>query len=202
MAKYSIHGSPKIKLNKLKRLVRPGIVILLFGSGLYLLLLTQAPSMNFLPKLSVSAKTATETSGINTIRIPKIEVEIPYFEGSQAALNQGAWHRFPERGNPKIGGNFILSAHRFQLGLTPWGTKAKSPFYNLHKLEEGDDIAIVYQSDTYNYKVTKKYDVPRTAVEIEAPSTDAKLTLYSCALGGEKAGRIVIEAKLVKEGEL
>jgi sortase A len=196
MATYSLYGSPNANIRKLKRLARVTLVAVLFGAGIYILLLTQAPNINFLPRPSVSAESIQSADGFNKVVIAKIGVDIPYFEGSQSALNQGAWHRFPERGNPKDGGNFILSAHRFQLGLTPWGTKAKSPFYNLQKLEEGDDITVVHEGKTYNYKVTKKYDVERTATEIEAPSQEAKLTLYSCALGGEKAGRLVIEAKL------
>ncbi len=196
MATYSLYGSVNTKVKKVKKLARVTLIAVLFGAGVYTLLLTQAPNINFLPKPSVSAESMASSEELNRVIIPKIEVDIPYLEGSQAALNQGAWHRFPERGNPKDGGNFILSAHRFQLGLTPWGTKAKSPFYNLQKLEEGDDITVVHEGTTYKYKVTKKYDVERTATEIEAPSQEAKLTLYSCALGGEKAGRLVIEAKL------
>jgi sortase (surface protein transpeptidase) len=46
----------------------------------------------------------------------------------------------------------------------------------------------------YAYKVSKKYSVSRTASEIEARSREPKMTLYSCDLRGEKAGRYVIEA--------
>jgi sortase A len=39
--------------------------------------------------------------------------------------------------------------------------------------------------------------VQATQTEIEAPSTEAKLTLYSCELGGADTGRIVVTAKLL-----
>lgn len=167
----------------------------LFVSGLYLLLLTVAPTLN-VPGLTTPQVTATENNA-NRIVIEKVGVDIPFHTGGPEALEKGAWHRFPERGDPEKGGNFILSAHRFQLGITPQQTRAKSPFYNLDKLEKGDKITIKYNNLTYTYEVEEKYDVERTAVEIEAPSEAHKLTLYSCSLKGEKDGRIVLEAKQI-----
>lgn len=183
------------------RIKRKGSVISLivaaglFASGLYLLLLTVAPTLT-VPGFTTPQVTATENN-TNRIVIEKIGVDIPFHTGGPEALEKGAWHRFPERGDPEKGGNFILSAHRFQLGVTPQQTRAKSPFYNLDKLEKGDKITIKYNNLTYTYEVEEKYDVERTAVEIEAPSDAHKLTLYSCSLKGEKDGRIVLEAKQI-----
>lgn len=130
----------------------------------------------------------------NRIQIEKINLEVPYFEGDASMLNKGAWWRFAERGNPKDGGNFILSAHRFYLGLTPSGTRKRSPFYNLDKLEPGDRIRTFYDNQWYDYLVTKKYSVKPNAVEIEAPTESPRMTLYTCTLRGSADGRVVIEA--------
>lgn len=112
-----------------------------------------------------------------------------------ATLELGAWHRNPENGNPKNGGNFVLSAHRFNLGMLPSQTRAKSPFYHIDLLKPGDQMYVDFEGIRYAYSVTKSYKVDRTAVEIEQRSSDSKMTLYSCDLRGEKAGREVVEAK-------
>jgi sortase A len=167
----------------------------LFASGLYLLVLTFAPAVN-VPGITQPTVTATEND-TNRVVIEKIGVDIPFHTGGAEALEKGAWHRFPERGDPEKGGNFIVSAHRFELGLTPQQTRARSPFYSLDKLEIGDKITVKFNNLTYTYQIEQKYDVERTAVEIEAPSEAHKLTMYSCSLKGEKDGRIVIEAKQI-----
>jgi len=115
-------------------------------------------------------------------------------------LESGAWHRFPERGNPEIGGNFILSAHRFELGWSPQQTRQKSPFYNINRINQGDTIYIDFKAKRYTYEVKRRYQVSPDALSIEAPSTEAKLTLYSysCTLKGSQDGRDVIEAVIVE----
>ena len=107
----------------------------------------------------------------------------------------GAWWRSPSSGNPKDGGNFVLSGHRFVMGWTPGETMKRSPFYNINKLEKGDVITIDYEGQRYTYTIDEKKSVPPTAVEIEAPTDDSRLTLYSCGLGGSEDKREVIIAR-------
>ncbi len=130
----------------------------------------------------------------NRIQIAKINLEVPFYTGNQAILSQGAWHRFPEIGNPEMGGNFILSAHRFYLGTSPGQTKTRSPFYRLDKLKKGDTLRVFYNNKWYSYVVDHTYSVKPGETSIEAPSQTAKLTLYSCSLKGEADGRVVVEA--------
>ena len=113
-------------------------------------------------------------------------------------MEHGAWWRKPENGNPKDGGNFVLSAHRFIMGLTPQQTLRKSPFYNIDKLTVGDEIIIDYNGVRYNYVISEKQSVKPDAVEIEQLTDQPQLTLYSCTLGGANDGRDVIIAKLKK----
>ena len=111
-------------------------------------------------------------------------------------MESGAWWRMPENGNPKDGGNFVLSAHRFIMGLTPEQTWRKSPFYSIDRLDVGDEIIIDYDGQRYTYQISQKYAVTPTAVEIESRTDEPQLTLYSCTLGGASDGREVIIAKL------
>lgn len=134
----------------------------------------------------------------NRLYIPAIGVDVAIVEGTtEAVLEKGAWHRQPQNGNPEKGGNFVLSAHRFQMGITPDQTNAKSPFYHIDKIKVNDEIHVDYNGRRYAYKVTRKYQVDRYAISIESPSQEAKMTLYSCDLRGEQVGRDVIEAKYV-----
>lgn len=134
----------------------------------------------------------------NRLYIPQINVDVSIVEGSDSsALQQGAWHRKPENGNPEDGGNFVLSAHRFVMDITPQGTVEKSPFYNIDRLHTGDRLVVDYKGKRYEYEIKKKYAVKPNATAIEARSEEAKMTLYSCTLQGSADGRDVIEAVLV-----
>lgn len=178
------------------RIALLGTALLLLSGGLYLLLLVASPSLAPLITMkpievrSLPAPQATD----NRVIIPKIGVNIPYDKGA-ASLDRGAEWRYPERGNPEKGGNFIIAAHRFSIQPTPQGTIEKSPFYHIDKLAVGDKIVIDYTGTRYGYEIEKIFTVKPTQVEIEAPSTDAKLTLYTCELDGSDAGRVVVVAK-------
>ena len=182
-----------------KPIAHPGvftlIAFILLGGGGYLLALvvapTVAPIMSMKP-IIVNALPAPAPAD-NRIVIPKIGVNIAYSIGA-AALENGAEWRYPERGDPDTGGNFIIAAHRFTLAPTPTETIRKSPFYNIDKLVVGDKIVVDYKGIRYGYEVAKIFNVKPEQIEIEAPSEDDKLTLYSCELSGAEAGRDVIVA--------
>lgn len=169
------------------------VAILLLATGLYILLMVKATSL-VVPGMAPSYVAAPEQIGDHTIIIPEIGVNVNIASGDQSMLKNGAWHRFPERGDPEKGGNFIVSGHRFIMGWTPTKTKQQSYFYNLDKLEVDDTILIDWNKTRYTYKITKKYTVKPQQVEIEAPSDEAKLTLYTCTLNGSNDGRVVFEA--------
>ena len=179
------------------------VCLLLFVGGCYLLVLTQIPRFQKIPVTSsIDLNTDDDNSDQrDRIQIKKLNLEVPYFTGDASSLEKGSWWRFPERGNPKKGGNFILSAHRFFLGLTPQGTRARSPFYRLNELDPGDEIRVYYKKQWYDYKVTKNYSVKPNAVEIEETTKKAKMTLYTCSLAGSADGRVVIDAKPVDKPE-
>jgi sortase A len=185
------------KKNLHKRVLR--IILLVFSLGLFLvgayqLILLASPTIIFANK-NIDINKVAKQDTFDAVIIPSIGVNVEFRSGGENILNDYAWHRYPERGNPEIGGNFILSAHRFKIGLTPGETKRNSPFYNVDKLKNGDPIYVRWKNKMYKYKISKKYNVKPTQVEIEAPSEQPKLTLYTCSLGGSADGRVVLEAK-------
>ena len=134
----------------------------------------------------------------NRLYVPKIGVDVEVVAGvDEKALEGGAWHREPQNGDPISGGNFVLAAHRFNLGMTPYQTRAKSPFYHINQLQPGDDIYVDYEGVRYAYKVASTYKVDKDRTSIESRSKQSKLTMYSCDLGGPEKGRDVIEAQPV-----
>ncbi len=170
--------------------------VLLMSGGIYMLMLVSAPSIAPLiavKPINVNALPAPKDTE-NLVVIPKIGVSIHYAP-SAASLDRGAQWRYPERGNPVKGGNFIIAAHRFSIQPTPQGTVEKSPFYNIDKLIVGDKIVIDYLGTRYAYEIDKTFTVKPTQIEVEAVSDTPKLTLYSCELGGSDEGRVVITAK-------
>ena len=171
--------------------------------GSYLLFNTLAPSMPASLNTEVAAVTKTlkqrqPSLDTNRLYVPKIGVDVAIVVGvNDKTLEGGAWHRVPQNGDPIKGGNFVLAAHRFNLGLTPDQTRAKSPFYHIEKLEQGEQIFVDYNGTRYAYSVTKRYKVASTEVSIEAMTNTARMTMYSCDLRGPDAGREVVEAQPV-----
>jgi LPXTG-site transpeptidase (sortase) family protein len=170
--------------------------------GIYLLTIALWPSVSQLSPIQARTQQSIYRKLNNPIvpngdrlYIPSIGVDVAIVEGANASsLSKGAWHRQPQNGNPAIGGNFVLSAHRFQLGATPQGTLKRSPFYAINKLNPGDKLWVDFHGSRYQYIVQRRYTVKPTQTDIESATSVAKLTLYSCTLRGSFDGREVIEA--------
>lgn len=172
----------------------------LIVSGLYLIILSLAPTgyVPFLPKTKIDLNTADDKGDMrDRIQIDKLQLEVGISAGGADSLDRGVWHRWPDRGDPEKGGNFILSAHRFRIGLTPSATKINSPFFRLDRLAVGDRLRIFWHGSRYDYEIVEIYSVKPDAIEIEAPSKEAKLTLYTCSLSGSADGRVVVEARKI-----
>lgn len=69
----------------------------------------------------------------------------------------------------------------------------------MDKVKEGDPIIIYWNQKKYVYKAKKIFVVPPTAVEIQDPTEEPTLTIYTCTPLVTAANRLVIQAKLVKE---
>jgi len=173
------------------RLVWLAVSGFLILAGLYILLLAFAPSLSFIP----SSSTTKVSASADSVSIPDVGIKEQIYEDGPASLDKGAWHRYPARGNPEKGGNFILSAHRYGFSLNPAKVKADSRFYRIEDVQKGDTIQVTWNDKDYTYTVTEVKKVKPDAVDIEAPSQEPKLTLYSCTLAGRYDGRVVVIAR-------
>lgn len=175
-------------------------VILLVG-GAYLMVNTLSPLVPSTvtgesENIAIKLKTPVPVIEEDRLYVPKIGVDVAIVTGvSEETLEGGAWHRVPQNGDPKQGGNFVLAAHRFNLGLLPSQTRAKSPFYYLDRLSQGDQLYVDYKGQRFAYEVEKRYKVADNDISIEKKTDENKMTLYSCDLRGPKAGREVVEAR-------
>ena len=167
------------------------IGLVLLGVGLYLMLIIVLP---YLPAQKSTIEKQKNELSVDSITVPSVGIYAPIIQGNADALNQGAWHRFPERGNPVAGGTFILSAHSFVFRLNPLQTRQDSYFFNLHKAKVGDKIHVVWDKTEYTYTVSKLYEVQPNAVDIEEVNGIDHLVMYTCTAGGSADGRVVIEA--------
>jgi sortase A len=173
--------------------------LVLVGAGAYLLLVVFAPSYSApsTPSEEWNEPVPRTVLQQDRLYIPRLSLNVLYKSGDQRVLRDALWHRYPERGTPEQGGNFILAGHRFEIGFTPGQTKQRSPLYHIGKIEVGDYIYADFKGKRYQYEVTRKYRVQPNQTEIEQGSETAKMTLYTCTLKGEADGREVLEAHLI-----
>lgn len=127
----------------------------------------------------------------NTLIVPALGMREKIFEGESVfTVNQGVWRR-PQTSTPDQSSNTVLVGHRFTY-------TGQSVFYNLDKVRNDDEIIIYWSGKAYTYKVDKISTVPPEAVEVEAPTDESILTLYTCAPLLTAKDRLVVTARLIQ----
>lgn len=179
-----------------RRAIQAFLIVVVIVSG-YVLFLQFSPQKKILSGHDQELFLARikKEQNVDKLIIPKISVDSPILSGDERVLENSVWHRFPDRGNPKDGGNFILAAHRYVFAWIPQRVNEQSILYNITKLNIGDMIYVDWQGQRYQYSVTEKRQVSPQEVSIEEKSKVPILTLYSCTLNGERDGREVIIAR-------
>lgn len=127
----------------------------------------------------------------NRIVIPSISLNEPILESSNIGVitGGGTWHR-PNSANPSQESNTVIVGHRY------YGNNI-STFYHLDKVKVGHLLAVYWEGKEILYEVTETKVVDPTAVDIEAPTTEEQLTLYTCTPIWTAKNRLVIIAKPV-----
>lgn len=126
--------------------------------------------------------------------IPQLNVDLPIAAGDQGALRDGAWQRDND-GDLEEGIVMTLRAIKFSLGSDPWKTREASPFYNLHKLQVGDEIYVDQNGKRFAFRVKTLHQQQPTKIAVPEDKKKSKLVLYPVDEQGEFAGGVVVEAE-------
>jgi len=134
----------------------------------------------------------------NSVIVPSMLLDRPILEGpvrdTYKILDQGIW-RWPLGSTPDKGGNTVLIGHRFTY------TQPQGVFYFLNKVQMDDQIGLLWNNQKYVYKVTEIKEVPPTETSVQDPTTDARLTMYTCTPLWMPKNRLVVIAELVESEE-
>jgi sortase A len=127
------------------------------------------------------------------LEIPRMGLNRIVVEGASAdALTKGPGH-FPETPLPGQLGNAAIAGHR---------TTHLHPFFDIDKLQPGDEIIVTTLNGHYVYHVTGTEVVAPDAYAAVIPTTDvtkATLTLVSCTPRYSAKNRIVVHSELVPD---
>lgn len=196
-------------LNHAHRKINNILTVLVVGLGFYLVLSPVLPSLDFwwrkrtgfdVPAYAESTNTnQTPPEDIpkdNRLAIPSIGIdEVIIDSNNPNAVDKGVL-RQPKTSKPPLGSNTVLIGHRFS-----YSPSIKFPFYNLDKVALGDSVVVAWEGVVYRYKVTEVKVVEPTEIAIEAPTEDARLTLYTCTPLWTAEKRLVIIAKPILEDQ-
>ncbi len=133
-----------------------------------------------------------------TLTVPEMQrvQEVPVYDGpagDKAALHDGALH-LRGTGFPwQRGANVYVAGHR--LGFP--GTKSYLVFWDLNKLENGDEVILTDANGTrYTYEVFKESIVPPDAYYVTQPVAGRSIvTLQTCTLP-DYSERLIVQAEL------
>ena len=189
---------------KLRR-INDILTVVVIGMALYVLVLPLWPNVSYQFKeksvdYQVTSLPATENEAKprpdgNHLLIPSIGMDEIIYEGGRGQLGKGAWLR-PNTSTPNSNSNTVIVGHRFTY------SDENAVFYHLDKIKMDEVIAIYWNGKEYNYKVREVKVVPATAVEIEAPTDKAQLTLYTCTPLWSAKDRLVIVADEIYREEI
>jgi sortase A len=142
---------------------------------------------------SVGAGNITQRPEGNRVVIPSIQIDEQIKEGGGIwVIHDGGTWRRPQTSTPADDGNMVIVGHRF------YGNNI-STFYHLDKVLVGQKLALFWEGKEYLYEVTETKVVEATAVEIEAPTKDKQLTIYTCTPIWTAKQRLVVIALPVDE---
>ncbi len=125
----------------------------------------------------------------NRLIIPSLQFEQPVLEGpNEGVLLRGIWRR-PQTSTPDKESNTVIVGHRFSY-------RDNRSFYHLDKVQMDEKLIVVWEKKIYVYTVSSVTIVAPNAIEVEAATNDARLTLYTCTPLWTAKQRLVITSRL------
>ncbi len=150
-----------------------------------------APATTLTPVLPSAKPIPAAEEAVARLEIPRMGLNRIVVEGATAdALTKGPGH-FPETPLPGQLGNAAIAGHR---------TTHLHPFFDIDKLQPGDEIIVTTLNGRYVYHVTGTDVVAPEDYAAVIPTTDvtkATLTLVSCTPRYSAKNRIVVRSELV-----
>ncbi len=151
------------------------------------------PTTTVSPVLPPAKPIPAAEEGVARLEIPRMGLNRIVVEGATAdALTKGPGH-FPETPLPGQLGNAAIAGHR---------TTHLAPFFDIDKLQPGDEIIVTTLNGRYVYHVTGTEIVAPEDYAAVIPTTDvtkATLTLVSCTPRYSAKNRIIVRSELVPD---
>jgi sortase A len=169
------------------------VIILLNG---YILLAPLWPNISYQVKAATTEPLAendfsTLDRSKNHVVIPRLRLDEPIHEGTDPkTLDIGVWLR-PNTSTPDQGSNTVITGHRWL-----YNNPSSAVFYNLDKVKQDDHIVVVWSGKIYVYVVSAIKTVPPSAIEVEGPTDNNQLTVYTCTPLWTATDRLVLTAEL------
>ena len=145
---------------------------------------------NLLPVFRAAQSLPLPTPG----RYQAVRIQIPAIDVDAQVVQGDSWEQLKKgvaqhAGTPDPGdtGNIVLSGHNDVFGEI---------FRNLDRLRPGDTVVLLTSQRRYTYVISGTQMVEPTAVEVMAPTADARVTLISCHPYLVDIHRIVVTAML------
>lgn len=127
----------------------------------------------------------------NHLVIPRLRLDKPIYDNPDPkTLDLGVWLR-PDTSTPDKGSNTVLSGHRWL-----YHDPSSAVFYNLDKVQKDDHVIVVWGGKIYVYTINDIKTVLPTAIEVEDPTDDNQITLYTCTPLWTATHRLVLVGKL------
>lgn len=125
---------------------------------------------------------------IGTIRIPKIGLVHPVYEGVWLTVIDNGPGHWPGSAAPGGYGNAVFGGHR---------VTHSRPFRNVDQLVAGDEVIFDTSAGTFTYRVREVRVVQPEETWIVDQTPGHRLTLFACHPPGSAAQRIVVFGDLV-----
>jgi sortase A len=133
-------------------------------------------------------RAATPIIQIGEMRIPKIGLVHPIYEGvTLTVIDKGPGH-WPGSAMPGGIGNSVFAGHR---------VTHSRPMRNIDQLVEGDEVIFRTNDGVFTYRVTGHEIVTPQDVHIVNPTPDATMTIFGCHPPGSAKQRYVVRGALV-----
>jgi sortase A len=194
MKRYHHEHSTK-RERRLRRVNRLMLVVIIALNG-YILLAPLWPNVSYRIKTATTQPLAendfsTLDRSKNHVVIPRLRLDEPIYDNADPkTLDLGVWLR-PNTSTPDQGSNTVLTGHRWL-----YQNPSSAVFYNLDKVKQDDSIVVVWSGKIYVYTVNDIKTVPPTAIEVEGPTDNDTLTVYTCTPLWTATDRLVLSASL------